>query len=81
MGKDKHSKLIQVDFSSMLNKLRKRILDIHSRNIRMGEIESKPTLSLLNVSTCPINIIFVAQCSSYNEPNFVAWYDRRLRCS
>ena len=77
-GKDKQSKLIPVDFSSMLYKLRKSIVEIHTRNIRHGEIETKPTLSLLNVSNCRINIIFaIAFCI---ESNFVAWHDRRLKC-
>ena len=78
MGKDKQSKLIPVDFSSMLNKLRKSIVEIHSRNIRHGEIETKPTLSLLNVSTCWINIIFAL--SFCIESNYVAWHDRRSKC-
>jgi len=42
-------KLVPVDFNSLLGKLRQRITEIHVKAIGHGEVESKPTLSLLNV--------------------------------
>ena len=43
-------KMIPVDFEGMLLKLRKKIMEIHVQRIQHGEVESKPTLQLLNVS-------------------------------
>lgn len=40
--------MVPVDFNGLLGKLRKRIIDIHAKNIGQGEVDGKPTLSLLN---------------------------------
>ena len=46
-GKDKAKAF---DFAALLTKLRTKIKTIHQNNIVTGDINSKPTLSLLNVS-------------------------------
>ena len=43
-------KLVPVDFAALLSKIRRRIIETHMKNINHGEVENKPTLSLLNVS-------------------------------
>ena len=40
-----------VDPSKLMDKLRGKIKQIHLDNIGQGEVDSKPTLSLLNVSS------------------------------
>lgn len=41
-------KVIPVDFNSLLNKFRVRIVEIHMKHIGHGEVQSKKTLQLLN---------------------------------
>jgi len=48
-SKDK-SKVVPIDFTGLLAKLRKQIIQIHVKQIGHGDFESKSTLQLLNVS-------------------------------
>ena len=47
---DKGSSNAHFDPAKLLRTMRNRIKDIHVKNIGHGEVDSKPTLSLLNVS-------------------------------
>ena len=46
-------KLPPFDFTILLKKLREKIKEIHVKNIGHGEVDSKNTLTLLNVSISP----------------------------
>ena len=54
-GKDKAKAF---DFSALLTKLRNKIKTIHQNNIVTGDVNSKPTLSLLNVSAKLRGVLF-----------------------
>ena len=41
------------DFAALLKKLRQKIKTIHMNTLVTGDVESKPTLQLLNVSSLP----------------------------
>ena len=49
-GTSDKNKAAPVDFTILLGKLRAKIKSIHVAQIGHGEVESKPTLQLLNVS-------------------------------
>ena len=41
-------KMLAVDYEGLLKKFRAKIMEMHRSRIGHGEVESKPTLSLLN---------------------------------
>ena len=79
-------KLVPVDFNKLLSQMRHRITEIHVKAIGHGEVESKPTLSLLNVRfTNQRYIILEEECSfiagnCFHKSPFVFVCYRRSKC-